>query len=98
VPLEERRGRLRLVAAPDATDGAVTLHQDARVYVANLAAGERVAHDIAPGRGIWIQVARGIIGLNGTEMREGDGAALEDEKSAAIDAETDSEILLFDLG
>jgi quercetin 2,3-dioxygenase len=98
VPLAERRGKLRLVAAPDAPDGAVTLHQDARVYVANLAAGERVAHDIAPGRGVWIQVARGIIGLNGTEMREGDGAALEDEKSAAIDAETDSEILLFDLG
>jgi hypothetical protein len=98
VPLAERRGKLRLVAAPDAPDGAVTLHQDARIYVANLAAGERVAHDIAPGRGIWIQVARGIIGLNGTEMREGDGAALEDEKSAAIDAETDSEILLFDLG
>jgi quercetin 2,3-dioxygenase len=98
VPLAERRGKLRLVAAPDAPDGAVTLHQDARVYVANLAAGERVAHDIAPGRGVWIQVARGIIALNGTEMREGDGAALEDEKSAAIDAETDSEILLFDLG
>jgi redox-sensitive bicupin YhaK (pirin superfamily) len=98
VPLAERRGKLRLVAAPDAPDGAVTQHQDARVYVANLAAGERVAHDIAPGRGVWIQVARGIIGLNGTEMREGDGAALEDEKSATIEAETEAEILLFDLG
>jgi hypothetical protein len=102
VPLAERRGKLRLVAAPDAPpgplgDGAVTLHQDARVYVANLAAGERVAHDIAPGRGVWVQVARGIIGLNGTEMREGDGAALEDEKRAEIEAETDAEVLLFDL-
>ena len=98
VPLEERRGKLRLVAARAPGDGAVTLHQDARVYVANLAAGERVSHDIAPGRGIWVQVARGIIGLNGTELRESDGAALEDEKRAEIEAETDSEILLFDLG
>jgi len=97
VPLDERRGKLRLVAAPDTPAGAVTLHQDARVYVANLAAGERVQHDIAPGRGVWVQVARGIIGLNGTEMREGDGAALEDEKRAEIEAETDAEILLFDL-
>lgn len=97
VPLAERRGRLRLVAAPDLSEGAVTLHQDARVYVANLAAGERVSYDIAPGRGIWVQVARGIIGLNGTELREGDGAAMEDEKSADIEAETDAEILLFDL-
>ncbi len=97
VPLEERRGKLRLVAAPDAPEGAVTLHEDARVYVANLAAGERISHDIAPGRGVWVQVARGIIGLNGTEMREGDGAALEDEKNATIEAETEAEILLFDL-
>ena len=97
VPLEERRGKLRLVAAPDAPEGAVTLHEDARVYVANLAAGERVSHDIAPGRGVWVQVARGIIGLNGTELREGDGAALEDEARAEIEADTDAEILLFDL-
>jgi quercetin 2,3-dioxygenase len=97
VPLAERRSKLRLVAAPDAKDGAVMLHQDARVYVANLAAGERVSHDIAPGRGVWVQVARGIVGLNGTELREGDGAALEDEKRAEIEAETDAEILLFDL-
>ena len=97
VPLAERRSKLRLVAAPDAKDGAVMLHQDARVYVANLAAGERVSHDIARGRGVWVQVARGIVGLNGTELREGDGAALEDEKRAEIEAETDAEILLFDL-
>jgi quercetin 2,3-dioxygenase len=97
VPLEERRGKLRLVAAPDAPEGAVTLHEDARVYVANLAAGECVSHDIAPDRGVWVQVARGIVGLNGTELREGDGAALEDEKNATIEAETDAEVLLFDL-
>jgi hypothetical protein len=97
VPLEERRGKLRLVAAPDAKDGAVSLHEDARVYVATLAAGERVGHDIAPGRGVWVQVARGIVALGGTELREGDGAALEDEKTATIEAETDAEILLFDL-
>jgi hypothetical protein len=98
VPLEERSGKLRLVAAPDATNGAVTLHEDARVYVANLAAGARVSHDIARGRGIWVQVARGVVGLNGTELREGDGAAMEEEKIATIEAETEAEILLFDLG
>lgn len=103
VPLAERRGKLRLVAAPSDFkertdgDGAVTLHEDARLYVANLAAGERVTHDIAPGRGIWVQVARGIIGLNGTELRTSDGAAMEDETRAEIEAETDAEVLLFDL-
>src|SRR5581483_11801666 len=72
-PPAERHGRLRLVAAPDGAEGAVTLHQDARLYLAALGAGERVTHAIAKGRGLWLQVARGIVALDGTEMREGDG-------------------------
>jgi redox-sensitive bicupin YhaK (pirin superfamily) len=96
-PLEERRGRLRLVADRHGSAGAITVHQDARIYVANLAPGERVSHAPAPGRGAWLQIARGIVGLNDTEMREGDGAAVEDEASIEVIAETAAEILLFDL-
>ncbi len=97
-PLEERSGQLRLVAAPGGESGAVTLHQDARLYIARLRPGEKVAHAIGRGRGIWIQVARGIIALNGIEMREGDGAAIEDETRVESQADTEAEILLFDLG
>jgi len=39
-PVSERRGRLRLIAAPDGRDGAVTIHQDAAVYATTLARGE----------------------------------------------------------
>lgn len=97
-PLSERRGKLKLVASPEGKDGAVTLHQDARLFIANLAPGEKVAHSVERGRGVWIQVARGIVGCNGTEMREGDGAAAENETRIEVDAETDAEVLLFDLG
>ncbi len=96
-PPAERRGRLRLVAAPDGRDGAVTVHQDARLFVANLEPGERVTYETERGRGLWLQVARGIVALNGTEMREGDGAAVEDEAAVRVEAETAAEILLFDL-
>jgi quercetin 2,3-dioxygenase len=96
-PVGERRGRMRLVAAPHGGDGAVTLHQDARLFIANLGPGERAGHKIEPGRGIWMQLARGIIAVNGTEMREGDGAAVEDEPAIAIEAETEAEFLVFDL-
>jgi redox-sensitive bicupin YhaK (pirin superfamily) len=95
--VEDRRGRLRLVGHPQGLDGAVTLHQDAEMFVANLAAAGRRTHEIRRGRGLWLQVARGIIALDGTEMREGDGAAIENQPAIAIDAETDAEILLFDL-
>lgn len=97
-PIAERRGRLRVVAAPDGQDGAVTIHQDVRLFVATLGSSERVAHEAGQGRGLWLQVARGIVALNDTEMREGDGAAIEGERSVAVEAETDAEILLFDLG
>ena len=97
IPREERRGRLRLAAAPRGEDRAVTIHQDARLFVADLEPGERVMHAIEPGRGVWVQVARGIAALNGTEMREGDGAAVEEERAVTIEAETAVEVLLFDL-
>jgi redox-sensitive bicupin YhaK (pirin superfamily) len=52
---------------------------------------------IAPNRGAWVQLARGAAMLNGHEMKEGDGAALDDEDTVQITAQVDSEVLLFDL-
>ncbi len=97
-PIAERQGKLRIVADPEGTQGAVTLHQDARLYIADLAPGEKVVHAVERGRGVWLQVARGIAVLDHTEMRAGDGAAVENETSIEVEARTDAEVLLFDLG
>ena len=97
-PEEERRGKLRLLVSPEAQDGALKIHQDARLYSAILGDGERVEHELAKGRGAWLQVARGSVDLNGTTLTAGDGAAIEDESSLAIAAKGDAEVLLFDLG
>lgn len=96
-PEEARRGRLRLVASRDGRDGSVRLHQDADVHAALLAAGERVDHPIAPGRGVWVQVVRGAFAVDGQRLDEGDGAAVEAAGGVAIVAAEDGEILLFDL-
>jgi hypothetical protein len=96
-PVGERRNALVLAAAPGGAEGVVALHQDARLHLGRLDAGRSVAHGLAAGRGAWLQVARGLVALNGTEMREGDGAAVSDEPSLAIEALTDAEVLLFDL-
>jgi redox-sensitive bicupin YhaK (pirin superfamily) len=102
-PDAARRGRLRLLVAPGAPDGALDIHQDARLFSAILDRGERVEHTLAAGRGAWVQAARGSVDLNGVTLREGDGAAIEKEPSLAISAPagpagSPSEILLFDLG
>lgn len=96
-PIEERRGQLRVVAAPDRREGAIEVHQDARLFVGSLASGERVAYALEKGRGVWLQVASGIVAANGMEMREGDGAAIEDEPKLVIEGAADAEVLLFDL-
>ena len=97
-PEEERKGKLRLVVAPGGADGALNIHQDARVYSAILGDGERVEHDVAAGHGVWIQAARGSVEVNGIRLEQGDGVAVEDETRLAIAASGPAEILLFDLG
>ncbi len=93
----DKRGLLELAAGPEGSRAAVAIHQDARMYVARLDAGAEVSYDLAAGRGAWLQVARGAVALNGTEMKEGDGAAIEHEPRLVVEGTAPAEILLFDL-
>ena len=96
-PVAERHGKLRLVAARDARDGAVKVHQDVDLYAAVLDKDSRVAHALQPHRHAWIQVARGAVLLNGLTLGKGDGAAVSGEAELVIEAAEDTEFLLFDL-
>jgi redox-sensitive bicupin YhaK (pirin superfamily) len=97
-PEAERKGRLRLVASPDAAGGALAIHQDARVYATVLGGGEGVRHPLAEGRHAWVQVARGEVAVNGKPLRAGDGAALSGEREVVIEGLGDGgEVLLLDL-
>jgi len=90
-------GRLALAAGPAGSGAAVTLRQDALIYAGKLDAGAKVSHALAAGRGAWLQVARGMVALDGTEMKEGDGAAIDGEPRLFVEAMTVAEVLLFDL-
>ena len=98
-PTAEKLNRLRLVASPDGADGSVTIHQDARVLASVLEEGKSVAYSPAQERKVWIQVARGSVLVNGKEMKQGDGARVEQEAALDISgaSETPAEILLFDM-
>lgn len=96
---EDKRNRLRLVAARGARDGAVAIHQDVELYAATLEAAVSVEHELRPGRGAWVQVARGGVTVNDKPLQAGDGAAISDEAKIDIvgTAAPGSEVLLFDL-
>ena len=93
----EKRGRLRLIGSRDGRDGSVIIHQDVDLYATLLADGETVTHDIAPGRGGWVQVARGTARINGEPVSQGDGVAVTASGTVQIDGTSDAEILLFDM-
>jgi quercetin 2,3-dioxygenase len=97
---EEKRGRLRLLVAPDAAghDTVAAINQDARMYVTELGDGETVRHQVGAGRHAWAQVVRGSVILNGVVLEEGDGAAVSDERELALEGRQGAgEVLLFDL-
>jgi redox-sensitive bicupin YhaK (pirin superfamily) len=96
-PEDEKRGKLRVIASRDATDGSVKINQDAKLYVSLLKPGEEVSHEFGYGRHGWLQVARGTVGLNGKKLAQGDGAAISDEKELSIKGTENAEVLLFDL-
>ncbi|GAP67339.1 hypothetical protein MBSD_n2660 [Mizugakiibacter sediminis] len=94
------RDRLCLLAAPAGAGGdALALHADAHVYAARLGAGAAVRHRPAPGRGVWVQVARGEVTLDGTRLTQGDGAALDaaDALTLTGGGADGGEVLLFEL-
>jgi hypothetical protein len=96
-PIDEKQGKLRLIASPDAKDGSVKINQDARLYVTLLKPGDQVSHKFATNRHGWLQVAKGSVEIAGQKLGQGDGAAISDEQKVTIKGGQDSEVLLFDL-
>lgn len=94
---DEMNAQLRLVASPDGRDGALTIHQDAQVYLSKLEAKKSISFAVPTGRHAWLQVLRGSISLNGHDLGTSDGAAVSDESQLNIMATSDAEIMLFDL-
>lgn len=97
--VEEKQGKLKLVASPDGKDNSVTIHQDVNLYVAVLNNGDRVDHNNENNRSLWLQVVKGSVDINGKSLGTGDGAAITQETEIEVVAMDDNtEILLFDLG
>jgi quercetin 2,3-dioxygenase len=93
----DKRGRLRLVASPDAADGSIAIHTDARVYAGLFGKGDKAQLVVPDGRYAWVHVARGNVRINDIELSAGDGLAVEKERELRIDGVSESEILVFDL-
>ncbi len=95
---EEKRGRLRLIASEDGTDGSVLIHQDAKLYAGLFDGAETAVLMLAKGRRAFVHIARGSVTVNGVVLKTGDALKVTDEQSLKISDGQQAEVLVFDLG
>jgi redox-sensitive bicupin YhaK (pirin superfamily) len=93
----DKRGKLVLVASQNGRDHSVTINADATVYAGIFGKDDNAELAIGEGRGAWLHVARGKVRVNGKELGEGDGIAVENERLIRVEGVDDGEVLAFDL-
>ncbi len=95
--VSDKRNQLRLIAARDGRNGALTIHQDADIFAAVLS-NAKISHELKTGRIAWVQVARGSVTIAGEVLQQGDGAAIDAMAKISIAGQgPDAEIILFDM-
>lgn len=94
---EQRIGVLLPIASGQDMPGAVKVHQDAAFYVSHLREGDRVSHELKPGRRAFLYVIEEEVTLNGEKLNAGDQARVTDVTNLEIAGEQASEIILIDL-
>lgn len=86
-----------LIASQDARDDSLLIHQDVNLWATYLEANQSLAYQAPQRRSAYLQLARGRLSVNGELLERGDAIALEAAIDLSLNAETDAEILLFDL-
>jgi len=97
IPDAEKRGRLRLVAAPDGAEGAVSIHADARIYAGLFDGPEAAVMTLDVHRKTYVQMVAGQLEVNGQVLNAGDAAALQSEDRLQLAQGRLAEVLVFDL-
>lgn len=88
---------LVLALSKDGRSGSIKILQDADIYLSRLNEGQELKIKVRPNRGVWIQMIKGSIDVNGIELKSSDGASTTNESELTIMAKQKSEWILFDL-
>lgn len=92
----DRADRWLQIMGPAGEEG-LDLRQDARVRVASMTPGYRLAHLLRAGRGGYLCVLEGEANLDGQKMTAGDAAKLSGPHELTIDATADTELINIDV-
>jgi redox-sensitive bicupin YhaK (pirin superfamily) len=92
-----KQGQLRLVASPDAAQGSLLIHADARVYSGLFDGQETAELALDVQRKGYVHLVRGEIEVNGFALAAGDAALLDGETCIHLTHGKNAEVLVFDL-
>lgn len=86
-----------LIISRDGREGSAHISQDASVYRLKIPAGQSVSHELAAGRGLWLQVVSGEVTVGAERLGPGDAVSSESPGRFEFKAGAAVEALLFDL-
>lgn len=93
----EKRGKLRLIIAPDSEEGVLPVYQDIRIYAGLFDGNEQATLTLPDNRYAYVHLVRGALTLNGQRLHEGDGVRIRHEQKLSFSAGEDAEVLVFDM-
>ncbi len=92
-----RQNRFHPVVTGDGRDGTIPIEQDATLAIADLDAGRSATWTTQGDRHLYAHIARGSVELLGETLAAGDAAMISEATTLTIKADSDAEVLLFDL-
>ena len=97
IPGDDFVNKFRLLISPDGRDGSLPIAQDAELYGLQFSAGMHLVKSFPAHRKVWLQVVRGSLQVNGLQLLEGDGLAVNPVETIEAAAGSDGEALIFNL-
>jgi redox-sensitive bicupin YhaK (pirin superfamily) len=79
----------------EVAQGALFIHQDAAIYGGRIKAGTEIRQPVKGNA--YLLASVGGFSVNGTQLKQGDGAEVTGEKTLALKADTDAEIIVIDV-
>ncbi|TPG74663.1 pirin family protein [Pseudomonas arsenicoxydans] len=96
-PVNQRRGKLQLIASKSGQDGSLKILQDAKIYAGQFGHGDSFTWPVSGRRHVYIHVVTGKLKVNGETVAEGDGLKLTDEPELTFTQAAEAQVLVFEL-
>jgi len=97
IPLNAKKGCLRLIASHDGAEDSVKMNADAQIY-AGLFNGDQSARlELNPARKAYVHLVQGKLLVQGQQLDAGDALMMEGETVLTLERGVGAEVLVFDL-